>query len=367
MPAWATFAGFAFVVTTGLLLLSYASRGAIPDDEPAVSLDEESGASSDEESGASSDEESGISSDEESGISSGDQPIAAHDAGGADHHDVAGAGRHDDVNGTSHHDDVNGTSHHDDDPVSDHAGAVRGPIPESRSTSAERAEAPDVGPGPLPADADSPPATPELARGPPDLSTGALLANVALSQGLFGVLLLAGAWYAEIPAWAFGVTPDTIGPEAIALGAVFGVALYAANEAGAALGAQFDLGGGERLRRALAPETPLGWATLLLVVLPIIAGFEELLFRGALIGVMAAGFEVSPWLLAVLSSGAFALGHGAQGRLGVVVTGALGFVLAAGYIVTGSLLVVAVAHYLVNALEFLVHEGLGVEWPPEAD
>ena len=34
-------------------------------------------------------------------------------------------------------------------------------------------------------------------------------------------------------------------------------------------------------------------------MLPIIAVFEELLFRAALIGVLAAGFDLSPWLLAV--------------------------------------------------------------------
>jgi hypothetical protein len=47
----------------------------------------------------------------------------------------------------------------------------------------------------------------------------------------------------------------------------------------------------------------------------------------------------------------------------MVVTGALGFALAAGFVLTGSLVVVVVAHYLVNALEFTVHEGLGVERP----
>jgi hypothetical protein len=46
----------------------------------------------------------------------------------------------------------------------------------------------------------------------------------------------------------------------------------------------------------------------------------------------------------------------------IVVTGGLGFVLAGAFIITGSFLVVFVAHYLVNALEFLVHELLGIEW-----
>mgnify|MGYP000424576412 FL=1 len=196
----------------------------------------------------------------------------------------------------------------------------------------------------------------------PGMSTGALLANVAVSQGAFGLLLLGGALLAGIPFSAFGVTASTTGPVAIAAGVGLGTALYAANEVGAAASARVGLGRSEALREQLAPDTPGGWAVLLLVVLPIIAGFEELLFRGALVGVIAVGFEVSPWLLAALSSVAFALGHGAQGPTGIVVTGLLGFVLAAAFVLTGSLLVVVVAHYLVNALEFVVHEGLGVEW-----
>jgi membrane protease YdiL (CAAX protease family) len=42
------------------------------------------------------------------------------------------------------------------------------------------------------------------------------------------------------------------------------------------------------------------------------------------------------------------------------VTGLLGFALAVTFVLTGSLLAVIVAHYLVNALEFIVHEGLDV-------
>jgi membrane protease YdiL (CAAX protease family) len=91
------------------------------------------------------------------------------------------------------------------------------------------------------------------------------------------------------------------------------------------------------------------------VTLPTVAVFEEFLFRATLVGAFAAGFGVSPWLLAVLSSLAFAVGHGAQGPAGIVVTGVLGLVLAAAFVLTGSLVVVAVAHYLVNAVEFLRH------------
>ncbi|MFD1586893.1 CPBP family intramembrane glutamic endopeptidase [Halorientalis brevis] len=196
------------------------------------------------------------------------------------------------------------------------------------------------------------------------LSTGALLVNVAFTQGLFGGLLLAAAWYTEIPAWAFGITGEQMstGLPALLVGTALGVGLYVANELGAAsadaMGVEYD----ERLRSMLAPDTALGWLTLFGLVLPIIAGVEEFIFRAAIIGATTAGFGTSPWVLAVVSSLAFALGHGAQGRLGIVVTGGLGFVLAGAFIVTGSFLVVFVAHYLVNALEFAVHELLGIDW-----
>ena len=146
----------------------------------------------------------------------------------------------------------------------------------------------------------------------------------------------------------------------IGLGVAFGVVLWIGNELSTwladAAGAAYD----ESLRELLAPASAGGWLILFGAVLPTIAVAEEVLFRAALIGVPAAGFGVSPWLLAAVSSVAFALGHGAQGRVGIVVTGLLGFVLAAGYIRSGSLLVVIVAHYLVNATEFFAHEYLGV-------
>jgi membrane protease YdiL (CAAX protease family) len=187
------------------------------------------------------------------------------------------------------------------------------------------------------------------------------MVNVALTQGLVLLTLVVAAWYFEIPARAFGVTASTTGVSAVALGISFGVVLWVANELSTtladAVGAAYD----ERVRELLAPESPGGWVTLFGGVLPIIALGEEVLFRAALIGVPEAGFGVTAWVLAVGSSLAFALGHGAQGRVGVVVTGALGLVLAAGYVVTGSLLVVVVAHYVINALEFGVHELLDID------
>ncbi|MFA9414935.1 lysostaphin resistance A-like protein [Natrinema sp. HArc-T2] len=211
--------------------------------------------------------------------------------------------------------------------------------------------------------ADSRPGHADRAVDPASLSTGALLANVAFSQGLFALLLLGAAVYTAIPAAALGIEFSVAYLETgLVLGIAAGIGFYVANELAAATATRLGFDHDETLRELLAPDSIGGWLALLLGVLPIIAVFEEFLFRAALIGVPAAGFGLSPWLLAVVSSIAFALGHGMQGSVGVVVTGLLGFVLAALFILTESLLVVIVAHYLINALEFVVHEGLGLEW-----
>ena len=204
-----------------------------------------------------------------------------------------------------------------------------------------------------------------LERNELHFSTGALLTNVAFSQGLFGAAVVGAAWLADVPLAALGVDlgdPWSVGLPAVALGVAVGVALYVANELSATVVDAAGVEYSEGLREALAPDTAVGWLGLLGVVLPVIACFEELLFRAALVGAFAAGFGLSPWLLALFSTVAFAVGHGAQGPGGVAVTGLLGFALAAAFVLTGSLLVVVVAHYLVNALEFVVHEGLGIEW-----
>jgi membrane protease YdiL (CAAX protease family) len=192
-----------------------------------------------------------------------------------------------------------------------------------------------------------------------------LLVNVALTQGFLGLLLAGGAFYAAIPPGALGFSapPPYTGLNALLVGTGLGTVLWGANELGAAGAGKLGFDTDENLREALAPATFSGWLVLLLLVLPIIAGVEEFLFRAALIGATNAGFGTSPWALVAVSTVAFALGHGAQGPAGILVTGLLGLVLAAAFVVTGSFLVVAVAHYVVNALELIVHELLEIPSP----
>lgn len=185
---------------------------------------------------------------------------------------------------------------------------------------------------------------------------GALVANVGLTHGLLGLALLGLVWYAAVPLETLGASPVAGGQVTTGIG--IGAGLYLASEAATAVADRVGFEYDERLRESLAPDAPAEWAALLFVALPLVAGAEELLFRGILIGALGAGFGLPVWWLAVGSSVLFGVGHGAQGPVGVAVTASLGLVLAAAFVLTGSLVVVVVAHYTVDALEFVVREGL---------
>lgn len=232
---------------------------------------------------------------------------------------------------------------------------LREPAPASTSLGEPAPGDPTLGPEPVPETADRPSVR--------DLSTRALLANVAATQAILAVIIVWAALFFEIPQSALGLGDGrwVWGVDALSLGFGLGVGLWLASEAAGRLADAAGFAYDERLRELLAPDTPAGWFALFVVVLPIIAVSEELLFRAALIGAPATAVEVSPWLFLVLSSALFALGHGAQGRVGIVATGVLGLALGGAFVLTESLVVVVLAHYVVNALEFGVHEGFGVD------
>jgi membrane protease YdiL (CAAX protease family) len=318
------FAGFSLVVLSLLLLLSRATQSAMTDDSGAVGLP------ADETEFLSRE----ASSESASEPSPGSAPVEAPGDERTPDPNVEGDG-HDTDPGL-------GGDASTETPARQTDGETRNPFPPGTpSHETVRADERDV-----------------------EFSTGALLVNVAFSQGLLGALLVGAAWYTQIPAAALGVTtaPESTGWPALAVGVGLGLALYVANEVAAVTFRRLGVDTNDDLRELLAPESVTGWVVLLGTVLPVIAVFEELLFRAALIGAISTGFAVSPWTMAVVSTVAFAIGHGMQGPGGVAVTGTLGFVLAATFVLTGSLFTVVVAHYLVNALEFVVHEGFGVDW-----
>ncbi|MFC4544226.1 type II CAAX prenyl endopeptidase Rce1 family protein [Halosolutus amylolyticus] len=333
MPQWATFAGITGVVLVLLLVLSYLTQSSITDGTGASDRDADPDPRDEFETRLPQSGPDGPATVDRS------SPPTARESSGADGHPQNGP-----------------------EPQRDAPEGVS-PREASSASPADRTSQVDRSPnGPL--------EHPPRPRGGRDrqvdresLSTGMVLANVAASQGLFALVLIGAAIYAGIPADALGIEISRSYLETGLLwGTAFGGVLYVANEVGAAAATWFGFDHDEGLRELLAPDSIRGWLVLLVGVLPIIAVFEELLFRAALIGAVSTGFGVSVWVLAIGSSIAFALGHGMQGTVGIVVTGALGFVLAAGFILTGSFLVVVVAHYWINALEFVVHEGLGFEW-----
>jgi membrane protease YdiL (CAAX protease family) len=190
-----------------------------------------------------------------------------------------------------------------------------------------------------------------------------VLANVLATHGVLGAVVCGTVLLTGVPWSALGVeaTAWSTGLPAVGAGLLLGVGLYVGDEAVAGALDTFGIDYSESLRDALTPERSRDWLLLLGVVLPVVAGFEELLFRAALIGGVSAGFAVSPPTMIVVSTIAFALGHGLQGPGGMLVTGLLGGVLGLAFVLSGSLLLVVVAHYVVNALEFLVHQWLDVE------
>lgn len=189
----------------------------------------------------------------------------------------------------------------------------------------------------------------------------ALRWNVVASQALVGALVLAGAWLAGVPWEAFGWPGFDAGAVETAgrlgLGFLLGVAIAVGNFALERGLSEETLRDAQELRGRLAPQSLAGWITLLFVLVPTIAVAEELLFRGALVGALAIGFGLSPWLLVAVSSLAFGAAHTAQGPVGVAVAALFGVVLGAAFVLTGDLLVVIVAHATVDAIEFVGHEG----------
>ncbi|MFB6111025.1 MAG: CPBP family intramembrane glutamic endopeptidase [Halobacteriaceae archaeon] len=199
---------------------------------------------------------------------------------------------------------------------------------------------------------------------PPDrpaLSTPVLVLNVVLTQGGVVTVLVVATIAAGLPPSLLGVEAAAAVPRMLAVGLGLGLLLYGLDEALSAVAGQFDLLPDEQLRSSLAPDSPTGWLLLLGVVLPVVGVAEELLFRAALIGVTAGGLNLPLLPVMVSSSLLFGAAHGIQGIGGVLVTGVLGLGLAAAFVATGSLPVVVVAHYVVNAMEFIVHEWLGIE------
>ncbi len=118
------------------------------------------------------------------------------------------------------------------------------------------------------------------------------------------------------------------------------------------------MAGGVPTPEALAflPVTPAETATFALVLAPIASAGEEIVYRGFLMGQFWA-FTGDGWIAAVLSSVVFGLMHGYQGPWGILRTGLIGMIFAAGVILTGSLVPSILAHFLANVSGTILRPG----------
>ncbi len=114
---------------------------------------------------------------------------------------------------------------------------------------------------------------------------------------------------------------------------------------------------GSKILRQLMPRT--GRERAAFAGLSFAAGTgEEVAYRGyVIVALVATG--LSPVLAAVGSSVAFGYLHAYQGRIGVVRTGLLGFILAVSFLATGSLWPAMIAHVTIDLVGGLV---LGPRW-----
>ncbi len=105
---------------------------------------------------------------------------------------------------------------------------------------------------------------------PSDLSSGMVLANVALSQGLFAFVLIGAAVYTAIPASALGIEfSRSYLVMGLLVGALAGLVLYVANEIGAAVATRVGFTHDEQLRELLAPESARGGSSCWSVCFPL--------------------------------------------------------------------------------------------------
>ncbi|MFB6188207.1 MAG: lysostaphin resistance A-like protein, partial [Halobacteriaceae archaeon] len=190
------------------------------------------------------------------------------------------------------------------------------------------------------------------------LSTNLLLLNIIISHGVFALIVLALLLYSHISLLHLGITIQHLSFSYLIMGLSLGVGLAIFNELASMLIVKFELDYQSDLRELLTPRGPFGWIFLIFIVLPLVAGFEELLFRVALIGAVSVVLQISPWIMLLVSSVLFGAAHMGQGKGGRFVATILGIILGISYIFTGSFVVIVVGHYLVNSIEFIVHQRL---------
>jgi membrane protease YdiL (CAAX protease family) len=185
-----------------------------------------------------------------------------------------------------------------------------------------------------------------LAAGLGELRRGAVYLSAIVSSALLAGITVAVAAWRGVPAAGLGWR---VGPPARLAAWAGGTAVV-----GLGLVAVFTW----TFARAGAEESPVllglmprtASETGIFVLLSVVAAVcEEYVFRGFLLGVMAAWMG-SAWVAAAVVAASFGLAHGYQRVGGVVRAAGLGMLLAVPVLITGSLFPAIVAHFWINAV-----------------
>jgi membrane protease YdiL (CAAX protease family) len=170
----------------------------------------------------------------------------------------------------------------------------------------------------------------------------------------YGVILGGAVVLSGIdPAWLnlTGIEPAVVVFGGLALGLV----VYPVGECTARVTRAFGYEYATDLRSAIAPDTIRGWVGFVTVSLVVVSAWEELLFRGVLVGVTAATLGISPWVTGIVAVLAFGAIH-QYAPANVVVATVMGAVLTIAFVLGASLPLLVVAHTTANAIEFVVYE-----------
>ncbi|WP_224447541.1 CPBP family intramembrane glutamic endopeptidase [Haloprofundus salilacus] len=142
---------------------------------------------------------------------------------------------------------------------------------------------------------------------------------------------------------------------ALGIGVLVGVGLMAAQKLFFGVTYRFGYEHDMTTFELLSPDTSDEWVLHLGLFLPVVAVYEELVFRVGLIALGYSAFGVDTWTLVAVSAVLFGLAHRQQEWGGVVIMGISGIAFGAVYLWTASLLTVVIAHYSMNVLAFAVY------------
>jgi len=186
----------------------------------------------------------------------------------------------------------------------------------------------------------------------PLVAVGTILRDVGLLALVLLLLARAGQ-----PILAIGWVRWRAGRE-VALGLVLSVAVLVLSPLLEAALRAAGLSGPHATAQAIMPRSTIGDLLLAFVLVAVVAVAEETIFRGYLILRFTRVLGGRAWAV-LLSSIAFAIGHGYEGGAAVVTVGLTGFAFALVYIWRRSLVAPVVMHFVLDFVAIVLSPVVG--------